>query len=76
MDDSNNGQLRFLVRNDGNLLNPFAVPHTVPAAGAGEEENEDFEAPLEDEAEQSEDSDPDDYAKFTSVKLLNHLHEY
>ncbi len=63
-DDCNNGQLGFLVGNDGNLLNPFGMLHTAPAACAGEDENENFVAPLEDEAEQSEDSDPDDYAYF------------
>ncbi len=75
-DDFSNGQF-VLFRSNDDLLNPSAgVPPTVQAGGAGEEENEDFDAPLEDEAEESEDSDQDDYTVFTPEELLNRLAEY
>ncbi len=64
-DDPNNGQLGFFGSNS-DLLNPLAgVPHTAQAGGAGDDDgNEEFNVPLEEEAEESEDLDQDDYAKF------------
>ncbi len=74
--DLGNGQFEVPVRGDGNLVNPFDVPHATQAGGAGEAVNENSDAPLEDEAEESEDSDGDDYTTFTAADLLDHLYEY
>ncbi len=73
--DYDNGQLEFPVGGDGNLLNPFGVPHTAQAGGAGKE-NEDFVAPLQDEAEESDGSDMVDYTTFTPAETLDRLSEY
>ncbi len=72
----NNSQFRLFGSND-DLLNPSAgMLHTAQAGGAGDETNEEFNGPLEDGVEESEDSDQDIYAKFTPAELLNRLNEY
>ncbi len=60
------------------MLNLSAgVPHTAQAGGAGDDdENEEFNFPLEEEAEESEDLDQDDYSEFSAEELLNRLQEY
>ncbi len=70
-DGLNNSHLVFFG-SASDLLNPSAgMPHTAQAGGAGEEENEEFNAPLEEEAEESEDSDQDDYVEFMPAELLS-----
>ncbi len=74
-----NGQLAFPTGDDGALLNPFNVLHTMQAGGAGGNENEnELNDPLEDEENEEEelDSDPEDYSKLTSAEVLNRLYEY
>ncbi len=74
--DYNNGPFVFPIGNDGALLNPFHVPHAAQAADAGEVLNEDHDIPQEEEAEESEDSDADDYMTFTAAELLDRFYEY
>ncbi len=71
MNDSSNSQLRFFVKADGSLLDPFRVPPTAQGSGAGDangDENESLEGEV--------DSDLDDYSQFTSAEVLDRLHAY
>ncbi len=72
------GDGSFVFHNVNNipLLNPFEMPHVTQVDVAGGEGDENLDTPREDEAEESEDSDSDNYVEFTPAEVMERLYKY